>query len=210
MFNNFYHVNVSAKKKDNVLQKKIITPGGKIQLNHSQLPDMPSSVNRDHDGRYFPRTVHINVYNGNSNIPVVTNSDGYIDVTLIEGTSKIVVKCINNTGTTIAANKVVALLGYDETENLPEIVLADRTDNTQINCVFGLTSNAVDDADTVKVIVEGTIYNNTWSYDTSKPLFLDTNGNITQTSPTSGFVIVLGKVVDVSSISFRTMFPIIL
>jgi hypothetical protein len=49
------------------------------------------------------------------------------------GTARIGVKAINKTGSSIAKNKVVALVGLDTTTKLPKMVLASATDPSHTN-----------------------------------------------------------------------------
>jgi hypothetical protein len=59
--------------------------------------------------------------------------------------------------------------------------------------VLGMTTGAVSSASEATVQISGEITNSGWSFTVGTPVFLSTNGHITQTAPTDGFRLIVGK-----------------
>ena len=79
-------------------------------------------------------------------------------------------------------------------------IYADSSDASHAGRFFGITANAavVDDFVTVHVI--GEMIESAWVWDISRPVFLGTNGQLTQVPPTAGFVQVIGQPITVQSL----------
>lgn len=105
-------------------------------------------------------------------------------------------RVINKTGSAIAIDKLVAVVGFDTTSLRPKVVLADADDNTHKNVYIALDAIAND--------AEGVIYKggpsavnlNTNSATTvGDPVYLSgTAGGFSHTAPTTGTVIPVGWV----------------
>jgi hypothetical protein len=68
---------------------------------------------------------------------------------------------------------------------------------------FVLTTQSSTQGQTIKFLTYGFISNNDWNWDINQPVFLGTNGNITQTPVTSVFHLQLGNASAVNSIFFN-------
>lgn len=106
------------------------------------------------------------------------------------------VRAINKTGSSIAVDKLVALVGYDTTAKLPKMVLADANNNTH-NDVY-VTLNAVADGAENYVFKGGLSAAN---LDTNSattvgdPVYLSgTAGGFSHTTPTDGATLPAGWV----------------
>lgn len=69
---------------------------------------------------------------------------------------------------------------------------ADRSDLTHFNRVLGITTQAVIEGDKPIVRTGGTMTEVTWNWDLTKFLYLSTNGYLTQSAPSSGFLLQMG------------------
>jgi hypothetical protein len=69
---------------------------------------------------------------------------------------------------------------------------ADNTLPDHANAVVGITLGAAADGDDIQVQDSGEITEPSWNWMLQQPVFLSTNGLLTQTCPTSGFVLVIG------------------
>ena len=90
-----------------------------------------------------------------------------------------------------------------------QAVYADHNDVSQSTKVLGITRGAVLAGNSVEVIDGGSINDPSWSW-TDGPLFLGVNGLLTQTAPSVGFVLMVGKAVSATRISLNIDRPIIL
>lgn len=58
--------------------------------------------------------------------------------------------------------------------------------------ILGVTMGAVNNGESSTVTTHGTITESSWNWTVGSPIFLSTNGQLTQTPPTSGFRIIIG------------------
>lgn len=106
-----------------------------------------------------------------------------------------VVQVINNTGVTIAKDKLVAIAGYDAGSGKIEISLADQS--TPVPAI-GIMVQSLDDAEEGFIIPEGVaITVDTSGLTVGDTLFLSTSGDFTNTAPTTGLVQEVGYVMRV-------------
>jgi len=71
------------------------------------------------------------------------------------------------------------------------------------NLALGLSLNsAVLDGD-ITVLTEGYLQEATWAWDTTKPIFFDSLGQLTQTAPISGFAQVVASPLSTTEIIFN-------
>lgn len=110
-------------------------------------------------------------------------------------------------GEALSANKVVMLDPADG-----KLYYASSADVADKNSIVGITKAAYSVDETATVIAWGPKTNNTWAWDTdSDPaLYLGSAGALTQTAPTSGFVIPVGFVVSATEIFVKIGTPITL
>ena len=76
--------------------------------------------------------------------------------------------------------------------------------------VLGITTGAVNSGETATVTTYGTITEPSWEWTIGTPIFLSTNGQLTQTAPTSGFRLIIGKPQTATSIFIDISEPLIL
>jgi len=72
------------------------------------------------------------------------------------------------------------------------VVYADKDDPDHIHIVAGLTDTAFLQSADVLAIMNGDIQEVTWTWTLNKPIFLGNNGFMTQTVPTTGFLLQVG------------------
>ena len=76
--------------------------------------------------------------------------------------------------------------------------------------VLGITYSSVTTGNSVQVVTAGDITEPTWSWVAGNAIYLSTNGTLTQTPPTSGFILQLGTALTATSMNLNLRFPIIL
>ena len=76
---------------------------------------------------------------------------------------------------------------------------ADRTNTEHIGKVIGVSISSVLSGSNVLLRTYGRIDNSSWAWDVTKPIYLDTHGNMTQTLP-GGYNIRIAKVLLPTSI----------
>lgn len=81
-----------------------------------------------------------------------------------------------------------------------QVDYASRLDLTHPGRLVGLTLNAAVKGDSISVQRSGQVTEPSWDWQTSKPLWLDINGQITQTCPKRGFIVVVGVAIAPNSI----------
>lgn len=64
------------------------------------------------------------------------------------------------------------------------------------NLIQGIAVSTANEGDLVQIQLAEKIYNSEWNFTKGKPVFLGTNGNVTQTPPQSGLLCELGLAVD--------------
>lgn len=90
-----------------------------------------------------------------------------------------------------------------------QAVYADHNNIPQASKVLGITRSAVLAGNSVEVIDGGSINDPSWNW-IDGPIFLGTDGKLTQSAPTVGFVLTVGKAVSANRISLNMERPIIL
>ena len=76
--------------------------------------------------------------------------------------------------------------------------------------VIGISINAANDAETVRYKTAGRLEDSSFSFTVGVPLYLDINGNLTETPPTNGFRTRIGSALEVGAINIQIEEPIIL
>ena len=114
-----------------------------------------------------PREVAVEVNTG-----VVTITNNY-------GADTVAVTAAENLG----GHRIVTVEGYYASKD---------TANDKFK-VLGMTTGAVVSGAEATVAVSGFVEENSWNWTVGTPVFLSTNGLLTQTVPTSGFRLIVGK-----------------
>lgn len=76
--------------------------------------------------------------------------------------------------------------------------------------VLGITTGAVSIGATATVTTYGTVTESSWNWTVGSPVFLSTNGQLTQTAPTSGFRTIIGVPLTTTSMFIDISEPLIL
>lgn len=87
---------------------------------------------------------------------------------------------------------------------------ADNTVPAYADAIYGLTLHGAALGADVTVQYLGIISDITWTWVTAGALFLGTTGLLTQTAPTTGFLLVVGFAITATKIMFAPKNPIIL
>lgn len=97
----------------------------------------------------------------------------------------------------IGGHRIVALNSNDE------VVYP-----TVYTTAIGLSINAASIGSDVNIITTGYVVESSWSWIPGEPLFLSTDGQISQTPPTSGILLQVGKSISATSIYINLQQPI--
>lgn len=93
---------------------------------------------------------------------------------------------------------------------LGEVALADSGTLTDKDKVIGITETAVTVGNTVEVLFLGNLKDAAFSFTAGGTLFLGSSGVITQTSPTSGFIVKGGYAAASDEVFISVQQPIVL
>lgn len=91
-----------------------------------------------------------------------------------------------------------------------QLYYADQSNPSHINRVLGITTEGVLQGSYPNVRPLGVLDEPTWNWNLAKFLYLSTNGYLTQTPPTSGFLMELGWPISSTSMRINIRDPIIL
>lgn len=89
-----------------------------------------------------------------------------------------------------------------------EVGYADSSTAGHGDDTVGITTSAVGIGENVEVLHNGYIYFIGWAWTVGQPIFLGTNGLLTQTPPSSGFVQVVGHAADTDTMFLSIETPI--
>lgn len=89
-------------------------------------------------------------------------------------------------GVALGGHRAVVL---DASENA---IYADHTNLAHADKVIGITTGAVTAGDAASIQTEAEITEPSWSWTLDQPIFLGATGLLTQTPPSSGFLLVMG------------------
>ena len=87
---------------------------------------------------------------------------------------------------------------------------ADQSNPNHMGLVAGVSQGAASLAAAVNIMVKGRIIEPSWSWTPFAPVFLGLNGLLTQTVPTTGFLLVVGTAFDATSIFVNPSQPVII
>lgn len=103
----------------------------------------------------------------------------------------------------VSGHKLVSIIGGN-------MVYADSTNLAHIGKISGLTTNAADAGGTVVISDYGPITESSWTFTPDLPLYVGTNGVMTQTPPETGFSQIVGYAITSTTIFLNFQPPIIL
>lgn len=106
-------------------------------------------------------------------------------------------------GFTVGGGRVLSL---DNTGNL---IYADNTINTTAETLIGISVNSAIPGDIVRIVYNGEADDSGWTWLPGKQLYVGINGVITQTPPTSGYVMPIGIARSPTKIVVQIRTPII-
>jgi hypothetical protein len=87
---------------------------------------------------------------------------------------------------------------------------ADRTNLAHMYKVVGITRGASNSGDNVEIQTYGLMTEQSWNWIAGQPVFLDTNGLLTQIPPTNGFLLVIAEALTSTDIFISIKNPIVL
>lgn len=91
-----------------------------------------------------------------------------------------------------------------------DLIYADNTVPGDGNRVLGITVGAASAGSSALVQTEGLMEESSWSWTPDAPIYLSTTGLLTQTVPTSGFVLILGFATSPTQMMIEVKMPITL
>jgi hypothetical protein len=91
-----------------------------------------------------------------------------------------------------------------------EAYYADRSNLDHVDIVAGVTTGAISAHATGSIQTSGRMIEETWNWTMEQSIYLSINGLLTQTAPTSGFVLYMGFPLSPTSMFIRIGIPIIL
>jgi hypothetical protein len=94
----------------------------------------------------------------------------------------------------ISGQRVVA------TDSNGDFIYADSSTPAHAQSTIGVTIGAAAQGDTATAIALGPLTENSWTWTPGSLIFLGTNGTLTQTAPSTGFVMVVAKAVTATTI----------
>ena len=116
---------------------------------------------------------------------------------------------INNYGSDTVAITAAENLGGHRIVTV-EGYYASKDTATDKNKVLGMTTGAVSSGAEATVQVSGFIEESSWNWNVDLPVFLSTNGQLTQSAITSGFSLIVGKPRTPTNMFISISEPIIL
>lgn len=107
-----------------------------------------------------------------------------------------------NYTTAVAGGALSALKVVVVSTTTTKAVYASRTTANHSNRSLGLTTHAAASNTNVTILTEGEWSDAGWAWNVNSPIFLNTNGDMTQVSPASGFVTIVARPVTATKIVF--------
>lgn len=139
-----------------------------------------------------PQNVNLEIQPNSVNLEILTGA------TVINnyGSDTVAVTASENLG----GHRIVTVEGY----------YASKDTATDKNKVLGMTTGAVSIGSEATVQVGGFIEESSWNWNVDLPVFLSTNGQLTQSAITSGFSLIVGKPRTATNMFISISEPIIL
>jgi hypothetical protein len=121
-------------------------------------------------------------------ISVTISNDDTIDVVMYDGApnANSVSHEVVTAGAILSANKAVV------SGSNGRFIYADKDILSHMSCLFGVTTQSIDNLATGIVQTYGILSNNTWSWSLGNSIYLGSNGELTQVIPTTGFLLCVG------------------
>ncbi len=94
------------------------------------------------------------------------------------------------------------------TDGVGESNIADSSNQSHINLVRGISIGAAGAGGIIMIHRRGKLTEASWSWDVGKSIFFDSNGNLTQTPPSTGFWMVLGRPITPTVIEVNLETPV--
>jgi hypothetical protein len=91
-----------------------------------------------------------------------------------------------------------------------KVYYADRTNLAHMYKVVGITRGAANVGDSVEIQTYGLMTELSWNWIAGQPIFLGTNGLLTQVPPSYGFCLIIAKALTSTDIFISVKNPIIL
>lgn len=159
-------------------------------------PAEVSSSGNLSDGTAYIKVVPVDTksaaYNNGNGLTVYFGSDAALNSSFEISTAFTkdeVIRCYNNSGSTIASGKLVYQSGFNATEQEPEISLADASANST-SIVLGITQESIANGASGSVLIVGAFETDTSSYTRNQRLYLSNTAGDLSTSPGDVAVVV--------------------
>ena len=108
-----------------------------------------------------------------------------------------------NAGAAIGGHRLVRLLSGT-------LAYMDSSQPTDANMALGVSRHSASLGQPVSVQCSGLITEPSWTWTPDQPVFCGVNGLLTQTAPTSGFLLVVGVAVSATSLFIAIKIPLTL
>jgi len=131
-----------------------------------------------------------------SNPVVIEFNTGNVTITNNYGADTVAITAAENLG----GHRIITVEGY----------YASKDTASDKFKVLGMTTGAVSSGSEATVQVSGFITESGWNFTVGNPIFLSTNGHITQTAPTTGFCQIVAKPKTATTIFIEINEPFIL
>lgn len=136
---------------------------------------------------------------------VVTIESAQFNVVIERGVSVFNITQGSGTASVIAAE---ALGGHRVVTMSGNYASKDNADD-KFN-ILGITQGAVISGGTATVTTYGVITESSWNWTAGLPVFLSTNGQLTQSAPTSGFRLIIGRAKSATTLFVDISEPIVI
>jgi hypothetical protein len=91
-----------------------------------------------------------------------------------------------------------------------KLIYADSTVPSHASRVIGIIISSVVVDELTQVYITGSVEEPSWTWDINEPIYLSTNGQLTQTPPLTGFLLIVGFPITSTKIFIDLVTPIIL
>ena len=147
----------------------------------------------------------------NRNAVTITETGAAVNINPTENVINVLTGAtiINNYGSDTVAVTAAENLGGHRIVTV-EGYYASKDTATDKNKVLGMTTGAVNSGSEATVQVSGFIEESSWNWNVDLPVFLSTNGQLTQSAITSGFSLIVGKPRTATNMFISISEPIIL
>ena len=147
----------------------------------------------------------------NRNAVTITETGAAVNINPTENVVNVLTGAtiINNYGSDTVAVTAAENLGGHRIVTV-EGYYASKDTATDKNKVLGMTTGAVSSGGEATVQVSGFIEESSWNWNVNLPVFLSTNGQLTQSAITSGFSLIVGKPRTATNMFISISEPIIL